>query len=60
MRPENQLILANALTSMCTEIENQHNAEPLAGPNNLLYTSAVNIIKTAITNTVEDLFQRNI
>ena len=59
MRPENQLILASALTSLCTEIETLHNAEPLAGPNNLLYTSAVNIIKTAITHTVEDLFQRH-
>lgn len=59
MKPQNQLILLEALTSVCTEIETQHNAEPLAGQNNLLYTCAINNTISAITNTIEQLFQRH-
>lgn len=59
IRPQNQLIVVNALTSLCNEISNQHNGEPPAGPNDILYTTAVNITRGAITDTVEHLFQRH-
>ncbi|KAL2457041.1 Uncharacterized protein Fot_56452 [Forsythia ovata] len=59
MKPENQLILITAINSLCQEMENRLNSDPLPGPNNPMYTSALNTTTEALTATVQHLFQRH-
>ena len=59
MKPNNQLILVNAVNSLCQEMENLQNSGPLPGPNDQLYTSALNTTTEALTATVQHLFQRH-